>query len=98
MKKGCYSEVHDRLEAILQRAGLPGADFPQLKREVENCDYGIKFPSYVPVSKAKFAVERCLSPSGYRKHSADAHHQLSSCRIADSEYFGDDGQLRAVSN
>lgn len=94
MKKGCYTEIHDKLDEILRRANMPGADFSQLKRELQSCDYGMTFPNYIPVSNAKFAVERCLSRSGYRRHSADAVHQLASCRIADCQYFDNDGQLR----
>jgi hypothetical protein len=93
MKKGCYTAVADKLQRLLDVAREPGADYPDIALQVRHVDYGMTFPDRSPVIKAKDAVLRCLGPKLYARNSADAIHQISSCQIADNQFFDTDGNL-----
>ena len=93
MKKGCYTAVANELQSLLDAARKPGADYQEIARKVHHADFGMTFPDSLPVIKAREAVLRCLGPKLYERHSADAIHQISSCQIADNQYFDSDGNL-----
>lgn len=87
MKKGDYTVVADRLQKLLDNAGKPGADYDDLRRQVNIVDYGMKFPMYSPVSDAKDAVISCLGPMKYKKNWGHAASKISSCSISDNIYL-----------
>lgn len=95
MNKGNYSLVHDRLMEILRKAQQPSADFSKLSSEIMTVDYGLIFPDYLPVSNAKFAVTRCMGRQKIKKYLGNAWAVVGSCRIADSQFFDADGNLRS---
>lgn len=87
MKKGVYTEVARKLQALLDDAGKPGADFDDLRRQINTVDYGMQFPFFGPVSEAKDAVISCLGPIKYKKNWGNAAGKISSCEISDNIYF-----------
>lgn len=94
IKKGNYTLVHDRLMELLDKASHPLADYAELSHKVSSVDRDLAFPDYLPVSNAKFAVKRCLGPRRLKLYRADAWAKVSSCKIADGQFFDEYGQLR----
>lgn len=86
MKKGDYVAVARELQTLLDEAGRPGADFADIGRRVRYVDYDTQFPNRIPVSDAKDAVLRCLTPRVRSNVHADAVHKISSCEIAANQY------------
>ncbi len=91
-----YKIIGAAFMTLLQEAKRPGADFASINRKVDNVDYGLLFPDFLPVSNAKFAVKQCLGPRKIHdgQYIGNALSAISSCEIAGSQYFERDGSLR----